>query len=330
MQRPPRDISAQLRFLLDALPQLITSDDPAALQNELASLHQNLEPEHEFALILSWLGQCRLIHKLGQEQLPHTSTANYRVPDLLAVFDYHGTAVPVLIEVKTTAPPADPLAMGRLTTIKPGHLHYAEILNLPLLIAWKDRTIWTLFEARHATLAETNYHITFNRAMEENLLSTLAGDFSYRLAAGTTLNMPIRKLTTPDPETGSFRGQFHDIHFTNPTGERIPNILHLGSLFMFWENEAEQIDHGDDIVQRFVVPDIERNEFASRTLSSMVHAFARNEGVNWRVMMHDTDNVAHDAGRMQALAEQGAAHGVITNIMHFRPHHWPDFLPPWG
>lgn len=59
----------------------------------------------------------------------------------------------------------------------------------------------------------------------------------------------------------------------------------------------------------------------------MVHAFARNEGVNWRLMMHDTDNVAHDAGRMQALAEQGAAYGVITHILRFRPHHMPDFLP---
>lgn len=53
MQRPPRQISAQLRFLLDALPHLVKTDDPAALQNELASLHRNLEPEHEFALILS-------------------------------------------------------------------------------------------------------------------------------------------------------------------------------------------------------------------------------------------------------------------------------------
>jgi hypothetical protein len=44
------------------------------------------------------------------------------------------------------------------------------------------------------------------------------------------------------------------------------------------------------------------------------------------MMMHDTNNLAHDIGRMQSLAQEGAAHGVITAIVHFRPHHWPAFL----
>src|SRR5687768_16699842 len=119
--RPPRRTGAQLRFLLDALPHLSGNQDRAALEQELMSLQRNLEPEHEFALILSWLGRCRLIHKLGQEQLPHSSTRTYRVPDLLVVFEYEGRAVPTLIEVKTTAPPRDLLAEGRLNDIKPGY-----------------------------------------------------------------------------------------------------------------------------------------------------------------------------------------------------------------
>lgn len=327
--RPPRHISAQLRFLLEAFPELVGADHAATLQQEVEALHRNLEPEHEFALILSWLGRCRLIHKLGQEQLPHTSTARYRVPDLLVVFDFDDTAVPVLIEVKTTAPPADPLAEGRLTSIRPGHFRYAELLGLPLLVAWKDRSFWTLFEARHAALAETNYHINFGRAMQENLLSVLAGDFSYQLAPGTTLNMPIRKLTVPEPDSGRFEGRFEDIHFTNPAGDRVPEIRHLGSLFFFWENELEQIDQGEVLLQRYVVPEPGRNEFASRTLSSIVHALAglQGEGVNWRLMIHETDNVAHDVGRIQELAQKGAEHGVITDILRFRPQSWPEFLP---
>jgi hypothetical protein len=272
-----------------------------------------------------------LIHKLGQEQLPHASADVYRVPDFLVVFDFDGAAMPVLVEVKTTAPPADVLAEGKLTSIKPGHLRYAELLGLPLLVAWKDRTLWTLFEARHATLANTNYHISFGQAWEENLLGLIGGDFSYRLAPGTTLNMPIRKLTAPDPTTGGFDGEFHDIHFSNPAGERIPNIRHLGSLFLFWENEVEQLDRGDVVVQRFVVPDSERDELASRTLSSIVHSLARQEEVNWRLMIPEADNVAHDVGRMRELAEEGAKHGVITHIRRFRPRHYPPFLPsaPW-
>src|ERR1700720_3012437 len=102
MQRPPRSTAGQLRFLLDALPALGVTDDLTTLLGELTSLHRNLEPEHEFALILSWLGNCRLIHKLGQEQLPLSSIDQYRVPDLLVVFDYDDRPLPVLIEVKTT------------------------------------------------------------------------------------------------------------------------------------------------------------------------------------------------------------------------------------
>lgn len=330
MPRPPRHIAAQLRFLLDALPALGVNDDPATLLTELTSLHENLEPEHEFAHILSWLGNCQLIHKLGQEQLPISSTDEYRVPDLLAIFNYRNAPLPALIEVKTTHPPPDSLEMGRLTTIRPAHFRYAETLGLPLLIAWKERTLWTLVDARNATLAQTNYHIDFKTALQENLLGILAGDFSYRLAPGTALNMPIKKLTTPDPETGSFDGEFHDIHFTNPTGERIPEIRHLGSLFMFWENDVEQVDEGQDIIQRFVIPDIDRHEFASRTLGSIVQTFAAlgKKDVNWRTIMADRDHIAHDPGRMRELAQQGAQHGVITDILHFRPQHLPDFLQP--
>jgi len=51
--RPPRHTGAQLRFLLDALPALGVTEDPATLLAELTSLHENLEPEHEFAHILS-------------------------------------------------------------------------------------------------------------------------------------------------------------------------------------------------------------------------------------------------------------------------------------
>jgi len=220
--------------------------------------------------------------------------------------------------------------MGRLTTIKPAHFRYAKTLGLPLLIAWKERTFWTLCDARNATPAETNYHIDFKTALEENLLGILAGDFSYRLAPGTALNMAIKKLTTPDPQTGSFDGQFHDIHFTNPAGERIPDIRHLSSLFLFWENEVEQRDTGEDVIQRFVIPDTDRHEFASRTLARIVQTFAAlgKKDVNWRTMTADRNHVAHDPGRMRELAQQGAQYGVITDLLNFRPQHLPDFLQP--
>ena|SRR5690349_5244466 len=81
----PRDTESLIRQLLEVLP-LVDEPTPEAILARLEQLQRGLEPENEFALILSWLGQCRLVHKLGQEQLPLNSSKGYRVPDLLAVF----------------------------------------------------------------------------------------------------------------------------------------------------------------------------------------------------------------------------------------------------
>jgi len=41
---------------------------------------------------------------------------------------------------------------------------------------------------------------------------------------------------------------------------------------MFWENEAILEESADDVIQRFVVPEGERMEFASRTLPRIAQA----------------------------------------------------------
>jgi hypothetical protein len=121
------------------------TDEEEALRR-IQQLIRGLEPEDEFALVLSWLGKCRLVHKLGQEQLPLNSTDTFRIPDFLAVFEHEGKEIPVLIEVKKTSP-IDPQSLkeGKLS-LKPGYLRYADVVGIPMLIAWQHRTIWTLFE----------------------------------------------------------------------------------------------------------------------------------------------------------------------------------------
>jgi hypothetical protein len=323
----PRNTESLLRQLLNLLPldDVVT---PEALSTRLEQLQRGLEPENEFALILSWLGKCSLVHKLGQEQLPLNSTEAYRVPDLLAAFDYEGSIIPVLIEVKTTTP-SDLQRFDRGSiSLKRNYLRYAELLNIPMLVAWRHAGFWTLFEMRHAKLASVNYKIDFGTAMKENLLGVLAGDFSYRLVPGTQIQMRIRKLTQPDSDTGDFDGEIVSVRFVKHSGEPIPNIPHLSSLFMFWDNEVELVDKGEHLVQSFVVVDTGTAEFASRTLSQTVHAFAGLEQsqVHWRSIVHDAKHFAHDRGRLRTLVAEGAKHGVITDVFTFRPSGLPSFL----
>ena len=323
-----RDDESLLRQLVEVLP-LADEQKPESVLTRLEQLQRGLDPENEFAMILAWLGKCRLVHKLGQEQLPLKSTDEYRVPDLFAAFEYNGKIIPVLIEIKTTEPKDSmTLELGTLSLNKK-YFPYGEMLGLPMLVAWRHRGFWTLFEMRHATLKQVNYSIDFSCAMEQNLLGILADDFSYHLAPGTRLQIPIRKLTEPDPASGSFHGRTHDVHFVSPSGSRIPDIPHLSSLFRFWENEVELVENRDDIIQSFVVSDTGCADFASRTLRQMVHSSARlrRSAVNWRSIVHDVTHLAHDSGRLRALVVEGAKHGVITNIMKLVPRSMPSFLP---
>jgi hypothetical protein len=321
-----RSADSQFRQLVD----LLAFDETATPEEQIARLihlQRSLDPENEFELILSWLGKCRLVHKLGQEQLPLSSPDEFRVPDLLAVFENESTLVPVLIEVKTSEPP-DPstLDLGKLS-FSAKYAAYAKLLNLPLLIAWRHRGIWALFEARHAQLAEKNHKLSFDVAMKENLLSVLAGDFSYQLAPGTKMQMHIRKLTQPD-SAGGFTGTITKAEFLGPSDRSLPEIPYLFWMFHFWPTGVETFDEGNTVIQSFVIPETRQSEFASRTLTHIVHAIGQYQrsSINWGSIVHDIKHLAHDKGSFRAAVVEGAGHGVITNFFKVVPNTPPAFL----
>ena len=118
--------------------------------------------------------------------MPLKSRDTYRVPDVLAQFEQAG---PLLIEVKSKS--------KQTLSFTPDYLErlyaYAELVNMPLLIAWRYRGIWVLFEARHLTKARKNFNISFSDAMRENLLGVLAGDVSYKIAPGAGVRFLCKK-----------------------------------------------------------------------------------------------------------------------------------------
>ncbi|MEM7558626.1 MAG: hypothetical protein AAF394_05855, partial [Planctomycetota bacterium] len=148
-----------------------------------------------------------------------------------------------------------------------------------------------------------------------------------RVRRGYRQGVRIRKLGGTDKK-GGFDGVFEDVYFLNAAGDRLPSIPHLHLLFLIWENDAEIIEEGDLVIQSFVISDIPFGEFASRTLSRLVQVFASLEekDVNWRAIMHNTKHWVHERGRLQAVVEEGAKHGVIARIIRIRPRTPPDFL----
>jgi hypothetical protein len=230
--------------------------------------------------------------------------------------------------VKTSVPSDPTTFIKKRLELNPGYLRYANLLRIPLLVAWRHGGIWSLFDFRCAALSRTNYHIPFFAAMEENLMGILAGDFSYRPTAGTTLRLPIRKHTERDPSTGGFDGHFYDTHFLNPSGVRLPEIPHLEYLFRTWPNESVITENASDVVQDFVIPELEYVDFASRTLLRLIESLVRVRAadVNWRSIIHDAAHLVHGAGQLRTLVESGWKHGVISKVVKQRPGRIPDFL----
>jgi hypothetical protein len=135
--------------------------------------------EDELSVVFHWLGRCKLVHKLDQSPYPPRALSDLQAPDLLAAFEVEGATIPVLIEVAE-------LSAGGVPSWEPSYVdalqRYATLLELPLLIALKYLTFWTLFEARHLRVVNDKLTISFSEAMSETLLGLLAGDFFFHFA----------------------------------------------------------------------------------------------------------------------------------------------------
>jgi hypothetical protein len=137
------------------LTQLGWEADPQRLAAHLQRLNQGLPREDEFSVVCSWLGKCEVIHKLDQQQMPNASKEQYQVPDLFGAFRIDAGRVPVLVEVKSSK--------DNVLSFRPDYVAklkaYADLVKLPLLIAWKHFGMWTLFELSHMWRAQSNFNI---------------------------------------------------------------------------------------------------------------------------------------------------------------------------
>jgi len=224
-----RSLDQRFRLMYEACEQAginapLTMDD---VIRRFKALERGLPAEDEFAVLAGWLGKCRLIHKLNQEQSPLSSKELYQVPDLFAVFDHKDRKIPTLIEVKKTKDTFFKWSKGYYGKLRA----YADLLNLPLLIAWKFRpdegvwAIWTLFDTRLFDSPNSSYKVTLERASSESLLGQLAGDFRIDVKAGVGLHLRLDLIGDKEDwkrmkEANNFFGQMR-LFWTNGSGKGI-------------------------------------------------------------------------------------------------------------
>lgn len=322
---PPSDIA---HLLHEALSQLGWSHDPQSLAQQLVQLNRGLPREDEFAVVCTWLGKCSLVHKLDQIQAPASSSEIFQVPDLLAVFQREERKIPVLIEVKAS--------QARTLSFRPDYrdrlLAYAKTLGLPMLIAWKHHSLWSLFDINHMKMADKNYNIAFGTAMAESLLSTLAGDFSYTLPRGTGLHLRMKKEELlSSVRSGSdiqeeWRMVIDDVHHTDRNGtQRLDLPADVQALF-FVNNLEESQEHTPTHVHWHFTVDDDENKFAHMALSGLLNWYlSSGESLNWREVVGRGTPVP-GVNNFSETVKRALDEGIVQYIFHLQPQTHPSFL----
>ncbi len=313
------------RLIYEALAGLGGDADPEAIAKAVRKLDHGLPAEDEFSVVCAWLGRCELIHKLDQQQTPRASREQFQVPDLMAKFTPAG---PVLIEVK--------VCNDRTLTFKPDYHRrltaYADMLGLPLLIAWKHHSVWTLFEFRHVALAKVNHNIQFTLAMQQNLFGVLAGDVSYCAQPGAGIHFEFAKekliatATEDTTVTETWQMRVKDVAFTRGGGEPTKLQPEVAQLFTTLELETEQAHRPDAIRQSFVVVEGAGMQLAHRALVSLLDwESGAGDRASWRSLL-GAGEIVRSIADFKAALSKGIKEGVIRYVLHQQPTTMPTFL----
>lgn len=320
----PNDLE---QLIHETLEQLGWGAEAEQIAARIQRLNVGLPREDEFSVICGWLGCCDVIHKIDQKQTPEKSTEKYQVPDLLAVFNVKGKAVPALIEVKSKK--------DNTLSFRPDYMErlqrYADVVNLPILIAWKWQSLWMLFELRHLKKAQKNYNIHFGEAIKENLLGVLAGDFSYSLYPKAGLHFGIKKEEligteeTEDGKTEQWKMVIEDVYFTNGDGEIVRKLpSQVQQLFVTWDLEESEEHTDTHITMNNVVPEGSML-FAHMALVRLLNwQMPTDQDIHWRAMLHGS-NIVKGIDNFRDAIQEAMVHKIVRTVINQVPRTEPAF-----
>lgn len=294
-------------------------EDKAAIVGRLRDLAKGLPAEDEFCVLLAWLGRCRLVHKLGQEQYPVEKAKTLQVPDLLSIFRVGEQEIPLLIEVKVSS--RDKLELSRNYAAR--LREYARLVGLPVLIACKWRGIgdlWTLVSLEAFDVKPSGgLSLTFSKGMKETLMSVLAGDFGVKLYPQAGIHLRLVKVGSESDE----KMRITDAFFTDGDGRphsRVPdevfNLMLVADLEEHTETEGEGFSYSAEASKD--TPMI----FAQNVLWLFSAAEPK---ATWRQILKSMEYAPSSADVLSVVS--GAIETkFVHNIFRLEPNTVPKFL----
>lgn len=299
-------------------------NDPDSFIKRVQSIEYGLSAETEFAAIVSWLGQCSLVHKLEQDYFTSLPGSEWSIPDLFCVFEHAGEQCPVLVEVKTRKQQRLVMRTSELDSMR----RYSDLHSLPILIAWKPRRLgfWLLVDPVHFVKKEGKSILELEPAMKNNLLSTVAGDFLVvpKCGAGLFIEAIIIKKTPTSDSSFEVLAQIQKAEFRDASGQITNNISGAITSLLFSSMEVVDTFTDQSICQSFVT----RGEpvHAQQVLrASVAYSQLSNKPIKWRHVAKDLNSYLS----REKLHDEIQKHfGSFVQYQLFQhPQVWPTFLP---
>ena len=294
------------------------SINSADIRKEIISQEKGIPFEYQFGAICWWLGKCKHFQFIDtQPEFPHLSKIkNVKYPDAFAIFNYNNRDFPCFIEIKSKN------QMKLTPNYVSGLKKYPLLKDYPLLIAWKFREFWCLFDIDTFITESGRVNVKFEDARKANLMSLLCGDFFFPgFREGIEWYLKFEpdediKLLKPEVEyTFTLRDRF----FFGPELEEFSVLLLMLQPFLgLWEStnrsDEKYIYEGEKVVA-------ENSMFASQVLTFALHSHApiENKSVNWKdILKHQ--KFRYTINDLIEMIRLGQKHNLgFGHIGHFKP-----------
>jgi Holliday junction resolvase len=312
-------------FLHSANPEGLPIE---ALANRIRAVQKGLLPEDEFAATVCWLGHCLAIHRLDQTPMPGLDNLSrtLRAPDFLVVAEVGGTPVPVLIEVKSRHEQRLDWSEAYLRSLK----RFAEIVHLPLLVAWKCGDLWTLVDVRHFGRNVSAMRLDLGRALAEDLFCALFRNLRLRMNPELELIFDLKVLDeVPDGPLfaeGGLNMEVVNAGFYYRGAVVRDYARELFSLFLSGQDEEEFRRTGKQACRLTFRPSRDSSFSLSNVLVREQVFRSGGDEVDWPTVLRRPFRTSGRA-LVEALPDMIRKH-IVQYVFDIVPQTWPDFLPP--
>ena len=160
------------------LEQILDSiENKDHILEQIRSQDRGIPFEYQFGAICWWLGKCKHFQFIDtQPEFPYLSKIeNVRYPDAFTIFNYNNIDFPCFIQIKSYNNMKLKLTPNYVSGLK----KYPLLKDYPLLIAWKFREFWCLFDIDTFISEKGGINVKFEDAMRANLMGILCGDFTF-------------------------------------------------------------------------------------------------------------------------------------------------------